>query len=497
MKKTILLLALVTILYLLGFFLAFSYLFEALTPGKLLDLSRNIVEYSVMFVSLIIFCSVLLKNKFTSVIAYILIFLATLNFGLSIGAALIYKSDVNIGMILSIMDTNINEAVSMSTMFILPSVIGLIMLALSIHCAITIKNTIRLNWKTAVISSLWILMPFIFFMKHKYISNKGGGKMIKNVFYLSNYIDQSLQIRKESEEISAVQPSFDVQKIDEGVQNIILIIGESARKQNFSLYGYHKKTTPYEDAEKKNMLLFENAVSPAGITNLSVPLVLSTVEPSEFQAHFNKISDNIINLSNHVGYKTSWISMQGAARGITSIANMSTYKKWLNGYDEVSISHLKEILNPKTKNLVVIHLNGSHPNPCDRIPPEEKSDELNCYDQSIQYTDKLLGQVFKFSKNNNTVVIYFSDHGVKIKGNKFLHTDSKESTQVPFFIWYSDDIADRYREIGTVNQVTQTTKIFPLLSRFMGLKEPEKYKDERLKYLKLDLSVIPYSELKE
>lgn len=400
-------------------------------------------------------------------------------------------------MILSIMDTNINEAVSMSTMFILPSLIGLIMLALSIYCAITIKNKIRLNWKTAAISSLWILMPFIFFMKHKYVSNKGGGKMIKNVFYLSNYIDQSLQIRKEAEEMSAVHPSFDVQKVDEGVQNIVLIIGESARKQNFSLYGYHKKTTPYEDAEKKNMLLFENAVSPAGITNLSVPLVLSTVEPEEFQTHFNKISDNIINLSNHVGYKTSWISMQGAARGITSIANMSNYKKWLNGYDEASISHFKEILDTKTKNLVVIHLNGSHPNPCDRIPPEEKSNDLNCYDQSIKYTDKLLGELFKFSKKNNTVVIYFSDHGVKIKENKFLHTDSKESTQVPFYIWYSDDIAEKYRRTGFVNPTTQTTLIFPLILKFMGLKEPENYKNEKLNYLKLDLNVIPYSDLKE
>lgn len=321
--------------------------------------------------------------------------------------------------------------------------------------------------------------------------------MIKNVFYLSNYFDQALKIRKEAAEITAVKPSFNLQNVDDGVQNIILIMGESARKQNFSLYGYPKNTTPFEDNERENMLVFENAVSPAGITNLSIPLVLSTINPSEFQTQFNKISDNTINLANNIGYKTSWISMQGAARGITSIADMSNYKKWLNGYDETSITYLKEYLDRKSKNLVIIHLNGSHPNPCDRIPPDERSSELNCYDQSIKYTDKLLGEVFKYSKNNNTVVIYFSDHGVKIKGDKFLHTDSKESTEVPFYIWYSNAVAEKYRVTGSIKEVTQTTKIFPLISIFMGLKGQVNYKDEKLEYLKLDLTVVPYSELKE
>ena len=497
MKKTITLLTILTTIYIIGFASAFSYLFEELSTGKLFDVIRNIIEYSIMFLSLVIFCSVLLKNKFTSVIAYFLITLIALNLGLAISATIIYKSDVNIGMILSILDTNANEVVSMYTMFIVPSVIGLITLALLLYTTILIKDTIFFNWRTALLSSLWILMPFAFFIKHTYVSNKGGATMIKNVFYLSNYFDQALKIRKEAAHLKSMPPSFDSQKIDEGIRNIVLIIGESARKQNFSLYGYDKDTTPYEYAEQKNMLIFQNAVSPAGITNLSVPLVLSSIQPGEFQTNFSKISDNIINLSNHVGYKSSWISMQGAARGITSIANMSNHKKWLNGYDKNAISYFKENLNAKRKNLVVIHLNGSHPNPCDKIPPQERYLNFNCYDQSIKYTDKLLGELFEFSKSNNTVIIYFSDHGVKIKGDKFLHTDSKESTQVPFFIWYSDDVAEKYRTTGVVKQITQTTKIFPLVYKFLGLKEPKIYKDQKLEYLKLDLNVIPYSELNE
>lgn len=495
MKKTNILLLILTLFYIVGFFSAFSYLLDELSLHKFLDVARNTVEYSIMFLSLMVFASILTKNKFTSIFGYILVLLISLNFSVSISAAIIYNSGVNIGMILSIFDSNVSEAISMSSMFLIPSFIGILVLILSIYTLTIMKDDVSVNWKTLLLSSLWILMPFSFYMKHQYISNKGGGRMIKNVFYLSNTIEEALYVRKEALEMSEINPNFNLKKIDTGVQNIILVIGESARKQNFSLYGYDKNTTPYEDQEKNNMLIYENAVSPAGITNLSVPLTLSTIKPSEFKNNFKKIAYNIINLSNHTNYKTSWISMQGAARGITSIANKSNYKTWLTGYDAVAISHFKNVIDQKANNFVVIHLNGSHPNPCDRIPKTDNKNDLNCYDQSIKYTDKLLGDLFKFSKDKNTAIIYFSDHGLKFQGDKFLHTDSKESTQVPFFIWYSDNVAEKYRKTGIIKDKTQTTLIFPTIMKLMGLKEPENYKDKKLEYLKLDLSVIPYDDL--
>jgi glucan phosphoethanolaminetransferase (alkaline phosphatase superfamily) len=497
MKKIALLLFLLTVIYLIGFFCAFPYLLQEYEEDQLVDLIRNIFEYSIMYLSLNLFISIFYKNKFTRVISYILILLISINFVLAISAALIYKSGVNIGMMLSIFDTNIHEAASMSYMFIIPSIIGILVFILNLYTVNILHKKITVNWKTLFLSLLWVMMPFTFFLKHKYISNKGGGKMIKNVFYLSNYLNETMQIRSEAAEMSKIKPNFKLEKIDKGVPNIVLIIGESARKQNFSLYGYSQTTTPFEDKERDNMLVFNNAISPAGITNLSVPLVLSTMEPKDFKKDFKKIAYNIINLSNQAGYNTSWISMQGTARGITSIANSSNYKKWLNGYDEESVKKFTEMFAKKTKtnNFVVIHLNGSHPNPCDRIPPSEAKNNLTCYDQSIRYTDKLLGELFQFSRNRNTVIIYISDHGVKMLDNKFLHVDSKESTQVPFFVWYSNDVDAKYRDIGTIEEETQTTLVFPMIMKFMGLKTPKNYKNKKLEYLKLDLTVIPYEKV--
>ncbi|MFA7447410.1 MAG: phosphoethanolamine transferase [Weeksellaceae bacterium] len=497
MKKTILLIILLTIFYLIGFVSAYPYLLSDMKAGKAMGSLKSFLEYSLMFVSFILFTALLLKNKFSSILAYLLILVVTLNFAFSISAALIYKSGVNTGMMLSVFDTNVDEVKSMSYMFVLPTILGISFFGFAIFTIMQIKKKIAVNKKTLLFSFVWILLPFAFLMKHKYVSNKGGGSMIKNVFFLSNIAQASFYLNQESKNIKNVKTHYDIEKIGPGVQNIVVIIGESARRDKLSLYGYKYKTTPFAEREKDNMLIFKDAVSPAGITNLSVPLILSTIHPQEFRTHYKNIAFNSIDLANQVDFKTTWISMQGGAKGITSIANFSKNKKWLNGFDSISIPYVKENLRQDGKSFIVLHLNGSHPNPCDRVPETEKNESLDCYDNSIKYTDKLMGELFDYAKNTNTVIIYFSDHGVKISGDKLLHTDSKESTEVPFFIWYSDKVPEEYRKIGVVEEKTQITFTYPLIMRFMGLNEPEHYKNEKLEYLKLDLSTIPYHKLED
>jgi glucan phosphoethanolaminetransferase (alkaline phosphatase superfamily) len=111
-------------------------------------------------------------------------------------------------------------------------------------------------------------MPFAFYLKHRYISNKGGGKMIKNVYYHLSDFNMAMKVQKDIDAIKKNVPVFNIKKIQPGVKNVILIIGESERKQNMSLYGYGKRTTPNADRQAKNMMIFDHAVSPAGITIL-------------------------------------------------------------------------------------------------------------------------------------------------------------------------------------------------------------------------------------
>jgi hypothetical protein len=101
------------------------------------------------------------------------------------------------------------------------------------------------------------------------------------------------------------------------------------------------------------------------------------------------------------------------------------------------------------------------------------------------------------SSATNSVVIYVADHGLKIQGNKLLHIDSKESTQVPFFVWFGDKVPSVYKITGRETLQTQTTYIYPLIMKYMGLEAPSVYKNQENKYLNLKMESINYSQLPE
>ena len=72
-------------LYVVGFLSSFPYLLDfERSQIAMIDTTRNIIEYSLMFLSILSFCIVFLrKNIFLRSIAYLLLLLLSLNFMLS------------------------------------------------------------------------------------------------------------------------------------------------------------------------------------------------------------------------------------------------------------------------------------------------------------------------------------------------------------------------------------------------------------------------------
>lgn len=104
-------------------------------------------------------------------------------------------------------------------------------------------------------------------------------------------------------------PDYKITLTDTGIENYVLIIGESARAVNMGLYGYPRDTTPELIKQKHQLLLFQNAVAPAPVTIMAVPMAMTA---DSVNAHDpRKYSDNVINISNKAGYDTYWYSRQG------------------------------------------------------------------------------------------------------------------------------------------------------------------------------------------
>ena len=492
-------------LYVVGFLSSFPYLLDfERSKVAMIDTIRNIIEYSLMFLSILCFCIVFLrKNKFLRSIAYLLLLLLSLNFMLSASCFFIYKQGFNVGMTLSVLETNVSESLSMIKTLILPiiaTIIFYIILLLIFTGGVKIidKNFTK-NKILIVFSFIWIIFPILFFIKHKYTSNKGGGLMVKNaIYHYSDFIAAQV-LKKDIEGIINTKVSYNlITTGEQPVENIVVLIGESVRKQNMSLYGYQRETTPIEVAEINNMLLYQNAYSPAAITNMSVPIVLSNINIDNYQKELKKLGDNIVNAANHSGYNTFWYSTQGGAHGITAIATYSKNKKFFNGYDEAVIPYLKDALKDSSpKKLIVLHINGSHPYACDKYPPKEAVWEGGideCYDNSIRYTDKLIGQIFELLKDKNSALVYFSDHG-QIKENEvYKHGDYREAVQVPYFVWFSPSIKTD-KKGQKIEEPTSITTVYSKVLELMGTKNP-KTVDNTGKYLRLDLNTMKYDDLK-
>ena len=493
------------LLYVVGFLSSYPYLLEfERNIVSMVDTARNIAEYSLMFLSLLCFCIVFLrKNTFLRGVAYLLLLLLSLNFMLSASCFFIYKQGFNVGMTLSILETNVSESLSMVKTLVLPIITTIIFYSILLLIFIGGSRILDKNQKNSkflkFFSFLWIILPALFFIKHKYISNKGGGFTIKNVFYHSTDFLAAQALKQEIEEIKNTKVDFNLIKTDEQpIENIVILIGESVRKQNMSLYGYQRDTTPIEASEKENMLLYQNAYSPAAITNISVPIVLSNLDISNYKKELRKLSDNVMNAANHLNYNTFWYSTQGGAQGITAIASFAKNKKFFNGYDEAVLPYLKDALKDASpKKLIVLHINGSHPYACDKYPPKEAVWEGGideCYDNSIRYTDKIIGQIFEQLKDKNSVLVYFSDHG-QIKENEvYKHGDYREAVQVPYFVWFSPSM-NTDKKGQKIEEPTSITTVYSKVLELMGIKNP-KTVDNTGKYLRLDLNTIKYDDLK-
>ncbi|EHQ8948222.1 phosphoethanolamine transferase [Escherichia coli] len=306
-------------------------------------------------------------------------------------------------------------------------------------------------------------------------------------FFNLNYFALAAKEHQRLLSIANTVPYFQLSVRDTGIDTYVLIVGESVRVDNMSLYGYTRSTTPQVEAQRKQIKLFNQAISGAPYTALSVPLSLTADSVLSHDIH--NYPDNIINMANQAGFQTFWLSSQSAFRqngtAVTSIAMRAMETVYVRGFDELLLPHLSQALqqNTQQKKLIVLHLNGSHEPACSAYPQssavfQPQDDQDACYDNSIHYTDSLLGQVFELLKDRRASVMYFADHGLErdpTKKNVYFHGGREASQQayhVPMFIWYSPVLGDGV-ERTTENNIFSTAYNNYLINAWMGVTKPE------------------------
>ncbi|EOW6771421.1 sulfatase-like hydrolase/transferase [Cronobacter muytjensii] len=278
-------------------------------------------------------------------------------------------------------------------------------------------------------------------------------------------------------------PDYKITVSDTGIDNYVLIVGESERAKNMGIYGYGRDTTPALDAQKDRLLLFRNAIAPAPVTIMAVPMALTadTVKARDPR----KYGDNVINIANKAGYDTSWFSRQGKGGAhnniITGIALNAHQSVWVEeGYDDALLPLLNEALKKPGKKLIVLHLYGSHEPACRRFPANQTvlnsgNNADDCYDNAVRFTDTVMGQVFNALGDSRSSVLYFSDHALIRDPSRavvYSHGGAKpprEALQVPMFIWYAQGVAAKDKLTGDYNRLWSTDDVNTLAELWLGI----------------------------
>lgn len=409
-----------------------------------------------------------------------------------------FNSSFNGGFALSIINSNTAEVFSMLGVYIYYVLLFLAISSLFMLTILLHKTPSERQWK---ISFTILLMIFSYGMvksiKYSYAHPiyETSSTVLQIVSRFSSYIPvynlgyflTALQEESLLDSIKNNIPQYDLSVRETGIDNYIVIVGESARTGNMGVYGYPKPTTPRLQAQLENIVLFNNAISGAPVTMLAVPFALT--KDSVTNHHINNYPDNIINIANQAGFETSWLSAQSAfgskGTAVSAIAMNAQNKLWITRYDKELLPPLYGILDNKgnKKKLIVLHLYGSHEPASARYPSDddaaifsEENDGIDAeYNNSIRYTDDLLGELFESLKNTKTSILYFSDHALERNpGNSTLYYHggvfpSQEAYHVPMFIWYSAEVKMAERN-KVINDFFSTTYNYQLINAWMGIK---------------------------
>ena len=290
---------------------------------------------------------------------------------------------------------------------------------------------------------------------------------------------------------------------------VVLVIGESARKANFQLYGYQRDTNPL--LSKQEGLKVYQATACATYTTAGTKAILEPKDSGD-------LYELLPNYAFRTGVDVSWRTSNWGEPPIhideylTDTDLSDLYQGKSNDYDDILYYGLRERIesSKKDKVLIILHTSTSHgPKYADKYPkqfevykPVAKNIEegeknigmlINAYDNTIRYTDFLLNSLIntlREMKDWHSAMIFISDHGESLGENKmFMHglpmkLAPKVQYEIPFLVWTSDGFRT-YKQTsssqdapeGELPAVLEQHYIFHSVLNLLSIQSPAYNKD--------------------
>ena len=442
-----------------------------------------IISISLVLLSLIVFLFSLVASKHTTKPILIIILLVS-----SFTAYFMdtYHVVIDTEMIRNTLQTNFDESSDLFSyqlvlyVLLLGVIPSIIIYRLKINYR-PLKNEIFAKLKTLIISLLVVIIIIFslskfytsFFREHKPL--RYHANPIFWIYSIGNYINKTINSGPLVLEIIGKDAKYSPEEYESDKKELlIMVVGEAARANRFSLNGYKRETNPL--LKKEDIINFPNMYSCGTSTAVSVPCMFSVYPRSEYTYKKGISTENVIDILNNTkDVKILWRDNNSDSKGVALRVDYQNFKDpkinticddgecrdegMLVGLDKFIEKHKNEDI------LIVLHQMGNHgpayykryPKEFEKFKPVCKTNQLeectqeevgNAYDNAILYTDYFLSKTINFlkpySKYYHTGLIYMSDHGESLGENGlYLHgmpylIAPDEQRHIGALMWFGD-----------------------------------------------------------
>lgn len=462
-------------------------------PDLVFFLKNSVYNYAitgVIIVTILFLVPVALFFYNLKIYYYLLAFIAAFT-PIALVPVLLINSVPNVEMLGLVLETNYHEVTELLGWWQLLFLLLLIVLFFIGFVKLSKKLPQRLHFKTAILISLFSLGAFLCIPFLRTTVLNYYPIVINRTFqaYYPFRISKAFTVlsrelkNTENYNKAVAHFSFGATHVgnDTARQIHVLVIGETARYDHWSINGYSRETSP-NLKKQSNLITFSNVASGGPMTHLSIPLIITRADATNYDLHQRERS--IFQAYKEVGYKTFWISNQsryGLAGHIGmhyADADTTIFNGWgdnnsnfKGNYDSALLPIIQNVIaQNKERNLfLLVHTIGSHwryllryPVSFTKFKPVSDRNRslighapdaitINEYDNSILYTDYIINQIIETVKSTGAeaTVTYVSDHGENLNDDSrhlYFHSymPTRYTIHVPFFMWLSDSYVQKY-----------------------------------------------------
>jgi len=439
---------------------------------------------------IILFLLAFINNKVVNTfIAVILFVVGTLE----ISFKLVFQKWIQLDEIVNALDSNPQE--TWEFLYTYNSLIIVFLLAVSLFALLLFltKVSFTINYKRKKLFRLYkygmlsisvIVFSYFYHFEYKSFINFYPFSIYKNYTLYSKEIGRFRSGYAEMNNSESNITHNSSRKFD-----IIWVLGESARKDHYSIYKDSTiNATPElkERSKSKGFFSLNRMRSVALNTRYSLASMLSLSPIKNFKdAHE---TPNVFHVMNQNGFDTYFFENNNPPDEkndihSTLISLMLSPAKYKNtnprhSLDNKLLKLMASELKYDSNNFSFVHLAGSHVAYSERYPEGYLSDSSHSdYVKSIRYTDTILNEMIqRTSKKRPTLIIYLSDHGeyfsdsdgidghgaVVLAQNKNVNTYRKTLdaiTKVPAFFYVNPSLQDKYPEVSECLSLIQNLKL--------------------------------------